>query len=94
MTFLDVTNSAFEAIGAFAAWTDVRRIRRDKVVAGVYWPFRVVWSVWGFWNLYYYAELGHVWSMLFGAVLAVGNSVWAVHAWRYSRTLRFTSRMS
>lgn len=82
---VDLINATFESVGAILTWIDVSRIRRDKIVKGVYWPARAFWSAWGFWNLLYYTTVGHPLSFWAGAVLAVGNTVWVLHALVYAR---------
>lgn len=83
MNRLDLVNGLFETVGAISAWANIRKIRKDKSVAGVYWPLTAVWSAWGFWNLFYYSQLGHWFSTVAGLVLALGNTIWVWHAWRY-----------
>lgn len=85
MNHLDVINGTFEAVGALSAWFNIRKIRRDKSVAGVYWPMTAVWSLWGAWNVYFYSALECWFSALAGFVLALGNTIWVGLAVYYLR---------
>lgn len=82
---VDQINGCFEAFGAWAAWANVRRLRRDQAVKGVVWQFTVVWQLWGMWNLYYYWNLHQYWSDAAGMVLTAGNTIWLLTLWRVWR---------
>lgn len=81
----DLINGAFELAGGLATWLNVKRLLRDKQVRGVYWPIWILMTAWGFWNLYYYTQLGQIFSLLGGIALAFGNLVWVVMAVYYGR---------
>ena len=82
MTF-DYINAAFECVGAFLSWMNVRRLISDKKVAGVHWQVVGFFAAWGYWNLFYYPSLGQWWSTAAGGLLALANTVWVVLALRY-----------
>jgi hypothetical protein len=84
MSWIDQVNGlVFEACGALLAWSNVRRIRKDRTVQGVDWRISCFWAVWGWWNVFYYHAVGHAISLVAGAVLAAANTCWCAHAWWY-----------
>lgn len=91
MSWPDFINGSFELAGGLATWFNVRRLLRDKQVKGVYWPIWILMTVWGFWNLYYYAQLGQWCSLLGGIALAFGNLIWVVLAAYYGRKNKWTT---
>lgn len=72
----DMINGAFEAVGAFMLMLNVRRLWRDKRVAGVHWGATVFFTVWGGWNLIYYPGLDQWFSFAGGALIAAANIAW------------------
>jgi hypothetical protein len=73
---LDSVNAAFETFGAWSAWANVKRLRRDKEVKGVVWQFTIIWQLWGVWNIWYYYGLQQWYSWTAGMILCAGNTVW------------------
>ena len=81
----DAINGLFELFGGVVSWFNVRRLYRDKCVRGVSIPAWAFFAVWGFWNLYYYPQLGQ-WASLFGTLAIVSaNATWFVLAAHYTR---------
>lgn len=83
MTVADVANGTFELLGAVLVWLNVGRIRRDRCVRGVDWRAWIVFTSWGWWNLYYYPSLGQWFSAAGGAVMVAANTVWVAYAIKY-----------
>ena len=81
----DLINGTFEAVGAIMCWANVYKLYKDKAVRGVLVGVQVFFSLWGFWNLYYYPSLGQWASFAGGVVLVSGNAAWCVLAYRYSK---------
>jgi hypothetical protein len=79
----DIVNGVFETVGALATWANVRRIRRDRRVAGVNFYSMAFFAGWGLWNLIYYPHLDQWASFVGGVLLVSGNVVWTVYAIRY-----------
>lgn len=67
------------------AWANVFRIMRDKSVRGTHWQSMIFWSVWGWWNIAYYATIGHWLSLTATSGLVLANCVWVVLAYKYSQ---------
>lgn len=81
----DYINGAFELIGSIFSLINLRRILRDKYVAGVDWRVTAFWSAWGTWNLFYYPSLDQWASFYGGLLLVLSNTAWVVLALKYSR---------
>lgn len=79
----DAINGLFEFIGGAFLLLNCRQMYRDKHVAGVsIWPF-LFYSVWGFWNLYFYPHVGAMWSFYGGLFVVVVNTIWVAMALHY-----------
>lgn len=85
MNYPDLINGAFELGGGLLCWVNVRKILKDKMTAGIYWPVSAFFAVWGLWNLYYYPQLGQMLSFWGGVFLVGGNSTWVALAAYYGR---------
>ena len=83
MTFADLGNGLFEAVGGWSVLQNVKRIRTDKEVKGIDWRFTGFWILWGVWNLWYYPSLGQWMSFVGGLTIVVGNAVWLYYAIKY-----------
>ena len=93
----DAINAIFEAGGGVLLAVNVRRLWRDRRLAGVsVWP--TVWfTAWGLWNLVYYPALHQWWSLAAGVAVVVGNAAWLLLAawlwWRDRGTMRPEERV-
>lgn len=78
MTFdlLDFFNGLLETCGGFFIALSVIKLYRDKVVKGVSWIHVGFFTLWGFWNLFYYPHLGQWLSFSGGMLLVTVNTVW------------------
>lgn len=79
----DLINSLFEFGGCIMAIVNTIKLQRDKDVKGVYWPFTVFLSIWGYFNIYYYWHLEQWMSLVAGGTLSVFNTVWVILAIYY-----------
>ena len=85
MSIPDLVNGAFELTGGAVCWLNVRRLLRDRKLAGVDWRVSGFFSAWGFWNLLYYPSL-HQWASFAGGIaLVIANTTWVVLALRTIR---------
>jgi len=83
--FADFINGAFELLGAVAIFGHVRRVLKDKAVAGVSILSVCFFASWGLWNLYYYPSLGQ-WASFWGGVfIVIGNACWIAGMVYYTR---------
>lgn len=76
MNWADFTNGLFEAVGGLLVLNHCRAVLRDKAVAGVSVLSVAIFSLWGFWNLYYYPSLDQGWSFCGGLVIVAANVWW------------------
>jgi len=72
----DVTNGTFELLGALAIFGHVYTLWRDKAVAGVSILATWFFTLWGFWNLFYYPHLDQWYSFAGGVAIVIGNCFW------------------
>ncbi len=85
MDFPDLTNGLFEAVGALAIFGNVWRLSKDKAVSGVSVVTMVFFTLWGYWNLYYYPHLDQWASFAGGIGIVIGNTIWVAMLAYYSR---------
>lgn len=79
----DLINGTFELLGGFALWQNVKRIKQDQKVAGVNWQVTLFFTLWGFWNLFYYPSLSQWASFAGGLNIVAANSAWLFYAIKY-----------
>ncbi len=79
----DHVNAVFEAGGAALLCLNVRRLYRDKRLAGVSLVPTVWWNVWGVWNVVYYDALDQRASFVAGLAVLAANTVWVALALWY-----------
>ncbi len=79
----DQINGALEFGSALLMLMNVRRLTKDKVLAGVSLIPTLFFDSWGFWNLYYYPALDQWWSFSGGACLVLVNLTWTGLAFYY-----------
>jgi hypothetical protein len=85
MNHVDVINSIFEGGGAVLLCLNVRRILRDKSVQGISLVPTVWWTLWGFWNVYYYSAVKCPASFYAGIAVVSVTAVWVGLALHYKR---------
>ena len=83
----DVVNGSFELLGGFMILNHCRAVWRDKAVAGVSILSTVFFTMWGFWNLYYYPSLDQWWSFVGGLMIVGANILWIALLLKYRNTL-------
>jgi uncharacterized membrane protein YfcA len=88
MQWPDLVNGLFEAAGGFMVFMNCWRLHQDKVVKGVSVLATVVFTAWGFWNLWYYPHLQQWLSFVGGLLIVAGNVVWIAMVAHYRRAPR------
>ncbi len=83
MQIPDLINGLFEAFGGCMLWLNVRQIIKDKAVKGVHWLSTSFFTLWGYWNIYYYPHLGQWFSFAGGLLIVAGNTVWIILILKY-----------
>ncbi len=73
---MDATNAIFELIGALLIIINIRKVLEDGEVKGVS-PIPVTFfTLWGFWNIFYYPYLGQWLSFIAGIIMFITNTIW------------------
>jgi len=81
----DLVNAAFQVIGSIAVWLNVVALYKDKKVKGVNVGSFLCFTLWGYWNLYYYPHLGQTASFIGGISIAIANTVWTILVIQYKQ---------
>ena len=81
----DLINGSFELMGGFFVALHCLKLYRDKKVRGVSFIASGYFTLWGFWNMYYYPFLRQ-WASLIGGLLIVAmNTLWIGMMFYYLR---------
>lgn len=81
----DLINGLFEIGGGIFNYTNIRQLLKDKEVKGVKIFPTMFFSIWGFWNLFYYPSLDQWLSFVGGIILVISNAYWVFLAFYYKR---------
>lgn len=72
----DFINGCFECIGGLLTFLSCFRLYKDKEVKGVSLVPLLFFTMWGFWNLYYYPSLDQWMSFVGGLIIVLANTIW------------------
>lgn len=72
----DLVNGLFELFGFVAICLSIRRVLKDKQVAGISKITVFFFTSWGLWNTYYYPHLGQVISSIGAYATCLANCLW------------------
>jgi len=72
----DFINGSFEILGAPFIFLSIIKLYKDKEVRGVSWAGVCFFTLWGFWNLYYFSHLGQYVSFVGGILIVSVNFIW------------------
>lgn len=89
---VDLINAVFECGSAFLLTINIRRLLRDKIVAGVSIIPTSWFSLWGAWSLIYYNKLGQTLSWVAGMGVFAVNTFWVILALYYSYSRAYEKR--
>ncbi len=81
----DIINGLFECLGGIFITLSIIKLHKDKSVRGVSLYPVAFFSVWGYWNLYFYPSLGQWWSFWGGIGVVVMNTIWLGQLIYYSK---------
>ena len=81
----DLINASFEVLAGFMVLNHCRAVKRDKAVAGVSIVSVFFFTIWGFWNLFYYPSLGQTLSFYGSIVIVLANVYWVYLLIKFSR---------
>ena len=85
MQIPDLINGSFECFGGTLLCINIYRLLRDKQVRGISLIPVIFFTLWGYWNLFYYPHLNQ-WVSFFGGILVVlANTMWVLMAIYYKR---------
>lgn len=84
----DVINAFFEFFGGLLLFLNVRRLYLDKRLNGVSLVPSLFYTAWGYWNVFYYRELGQPVSLVAGILPAASNTAWVAMALYYQYRAR------
>ncbi len=79
----DLINGLFEFIGGILFWINIVKLIQDKEVKGIYLPVSLFFVIWSIWNIYYYPNIGQLFSFIGAICLALANTVWIILAFYY-----------
>lgn len=83
MSIPDLINGTFELGGGILLWMNVYRLYKDKIIRGVSLAPFVFFTLWGYWNLYYYPHLSQWASFVGGIFVVAANTAWVLMAIYY-----------
>ncbi len=81
----DLINSLFEGLAGVMLWNNVRVLAKHKEIRGISVLTVILFSLWGYWNLFYYPHLDQWLSFVAGILVVTANSAWIVLALKYRR---------
>jgi len=74
----DKINSLFEAAGGLFLVLNVVRVLQDRSVAGVSITTVLFFTIWGYWNLYYYKSIRQKFSLVASSFVTLVNTIWVI----------------
>lgn len=83
---LDIINGSFECLSGILLWYNVYKLYQHKCVHGVSLLTFGYFTIWGYWNLYYYPSLNQYISFISSFLVVSANTVWIIMAIRYRRS--------
>ena len=81
----DLINGSFEFIAGLATWINIKQIIKDKQLKGYNLKVFIFFTIWGFWNLYYYPSLNQWISFIGGISIMIANTIWIILAIYYKK---------
>lgn len=85
MEHSDIINGMFELVSALFLIKNIKKLYKDKILKGVAISPTIFFTLWGFWNLYFYPHNNHPFSFLGGIALVLVNSAWVIMAIYYTK---------
>jgi hypothetical protein len=74
----DKINGGFEFVGGFFIILHILQVWYDQSVAGVNIYAVAFFTLWGYWNLYYYKSIKQQWSLVASYFITAMNTVWVM----------------
>lgn len=76
MEWQDSVNGLFELLGGLFITLSCIKLYKDKKVRGVSFVHIAYFTLWGYWNIEYYSNLGQWTSLVGSLVVTLINTVW------------------
>lgn len=89
MNYSDLINGIFEFGGAFFLSFSVLQLVKDKKIRGVHLAPFIFYTLWGFWNLFFYPYNKLTLSFIGGISVVVVNTIWVILAIYYKRKEKY-----
>ena len=74
MNWSDLVNAGFEFSAVFFLSLNCIQVYKDKMVRGMSVLAVTFFSVWGYWNIFFYSHNNLTWSSIAGGLVAVVNT--------------------
>jgi hypothetical protein len=81
----DLINATFEMCSGFLLLLNCRCLYKDKEVKGISIGAMGFFTLWGYWNLYYYPHLNQWASFAGGILIVIANTLWFILALLYRK---------
>ena len=81
----DNMNGLFELCGGLFIFLSVLKLRKQKKVRGVSAVGIAYFTLWGYWNIYYYPHLNQWFSFAGGLSVVLINTAWLAQIIYYTR---------
>ena len=85
MNIPDFINGSFELLAGFFIFKHCLCVLKDKQVKGVSLLAVLFFTLWGFWNLFYYPHLDQMLSFYGGIFVVIANSIWLYLLVKYKK---------
>ena len=76
MAWQDFLNGSFELAGGLFILLSILKLHKEKKVRGVSYVHVGYFTVWGYWNIYYYPYLDQWISFIGGLSVVLVNTFW------------------
>jgi len=91
----DMINGCFQFFGGVLLFRNSYLLLKHKKIRGVSMLPAIFFSVWGFWNLFYYPYLGQMISFYAGITVVTANTLWIslalYYRWAWKRRCRIAN---
>lgn len=72
----DILNGFFELFAGVFCFLNCLQVKKDKMVKGVNFIAVAFFTVWGWWNFYYYPSLNQWFSLIGSVGIVAANTYW------------------
>lgn len=83
--YLDLINGTFETLAGLFVLNHCRVLMDHRETRGVSIASTAFFTLWGYWNVFYYPALGQTASFIGGVVVVVANTLYVLLMLHYRR---------